>query len=77
MIQFKLSCTSFRPNVIEAGAMGGGLQTAPALKPAPIDWQVDQPVVAGVKITVEGRHLDADTPVTCDAQIFGLFEVTG
>lgn len=76
-VQFKLSCTSFNPNVIEAGVLGNGIQTAPAFKPAPIDWPVNQPVQAGVPITIEGRNLDADTPVTVDVQLWGCFETGG
>lgn len=73
-IEFRLTCTSFSPNTIEIGAQGGGLQTAPALQPEALDWQIDEPVVAGVPITIEGRNVTADTPVTVSAMIYGLFE---
>ena len=74
-IQFRLTCTTFRPNVIHVAAQGAGIQTAPAF-PAPIiDWPVDQPVQSGVPITVEGRNeAGAETPVTVEAFLYGLFE---
>lgn len=74
-VQFKITCNSFKPNAIEAFVLGNGLETVPTIKPAPITISCDQPIVAGVPITVEGRHLDADTPVTCDVQLIGIFEV--
>ena len=72
MVQFKLTCNMFKPNSIECGILGNGIQTAPAFKPAPLE----QPVKAGVPITIEGRNIDADTPVTVDVQLFGFFEVS-
>jgi hypothetical protein len=71
---FKLTCSTFTPNVIEVGFQGTGLRTVPAFMQHPIDWAVDQPVQAGVPITIEARHLTADTPVTASVLIFGLFE---
>ena len=73
-VEFRLTCTSFRPNVIEVGGQGSGLQTAPAVQAAHVDWEVDQPVQAGVTITIEGRNVTADTPVTVSALIYALFE---
>lgn len=73
-VQFRLTCTTFKPNTIHAAVQGCGLYTAPALTPAPIDFPVDQPVKAGVPITVEARNVTADTPVTVNVQLYGLFE---
>lgn len=73
-IQFRLTCTTFRPNSIECGCQGSGLQTAPALQQGGADWDVDQPVQAGVPITLEGRNVTADTPVTVSALLYGRFE---
>jgi len=73
-VQFRLTCTTFNPNTIHAPAQGGGLQTAPALQPAPIDSEVDQPVQAGVPITVEARNVTADTPVSVSVLLYGLFD---
>jgi len=73
-VQLRLSCTKFAPNAIECGVVGSGLQTAPAVEPLPQDWQVDQPVQAGVPITIEGRNVTADTPVTVSVLLWGLFE---
>ena len=74
-IQFRLSCTTFNPNVLEVGLVGGGLQTAPAHEPVPSDWDVDQEVIAGVPITIEARNITADTPITVSALLWGRFEI--
>ena len=76
-IQFRLTCTKFRPNVIHCAAQGNGLQTATANVGEPLDWPVDQPVQSGVPITIEGRNVNAETPVTVDAMLYGLFETGG
>lgn len=73
-VGIRLSCTTFSPNVLEVGCQGGGLQTAPVQQPAPDDWEVDQPVRAGTPITIEGRNITADTPVTVSVLLYGLFE---
>ena len=75
-VQFRLSCTTFNPNVIEAAVQGAGLQTVPSVGAFPIDWEVDQAVQAGVPITVEARNMTADTPVGVDVQLYGLFETS-
>lgn len=74
-IQFRLTCANWRPNTIEVGAQGSGLETAPLQPNSPIDWSVDQAVQAGVPITIEGRNLTAATPITVEAFIYGCFEV--
>lgn len=74
-VQFRLTCTTFRPNTIHGAVQGSGLQTAPALQPGPLDFEVDQTVQAGVPITVEARNVTADTPVTVSVLLYGLFEV--
>lgn len=73
-VQFKLTCTTFIPNSIECGAQGSGLQTAPALQSEALDWAINQPVQAGVPITIEGRNVTADTPVTVSVLLYGYFE---
>lgn len=73
-VQFRLTCSKFSPNSIYSGHSGNGLATAPAFKPAPADWIVDQPVSSGSPITMEGRNLTADTPVTVEVYVYGLFE---
>lgn len=72
-VQFRLTCTTFKPNTIHAGVSGSGLQTAPAFQPKEIDFDVDQPVKAGVPITVEGRCILANQ-VTNDILVYGRFE---
>lgn len=72
-LQIKLTCTTFRPNAIEVGVSGSGLQTAPAAQPVPIDWSVNQEVTAGVPITIESRNVNASA-VTVDVEVWGQFE---
>lgn len=72
-VQFRLSCTTFKPNSIEVGAQGTGLQTAPAFQQQGHDWDTLQPVEAGVPITIEGRNNTVDTPVTVSVMLYGLF----
>lgn len=76
-IAVKLTSTIFTPNAITIGAQGSGLQTAPAFQSgddSKMDWQVDQPVEVGQKITMEGKNVTADTPVTVSALLYGYFE---
>lgn len=73
-VQITLTCTTFVPNTIHVGASGSGLQTAPAQEPMPIDFEVDQPVKAGVQIAILGRNLYTNG-VTPDVMIFGLFQI--
>lgn len=72
-VQIKLTCTTFKPNSIEVFANGSGLQTAPAIAVGPIDFDVDQPVAAGVPITVESRNVNGSA-VTNDLVVMGRFE---
>jgi hypothetical protein len=72
--QVRLTCTTFNPNTLHVGGVGSGLQTAPAQEPIPVDFEVDQPVKAGVPITIEGRNTYANA-VTCDNLIFALFQI--
>jgi hypothetical protein len=73
-VQFRLNSRSFETPFIECGGQGSGLQTAPAIQPAPIDWQVSQSVKVGVDINIEGRNVTADTPVSVSTMLYGLFE---
>lgn len=75
--QFRLTCTTFKPNSIECGGQGAGIQTAlvpQAGATATSDWDCDQPVKAGVPITIEGRNVTADSPVTVSVLLYGRFE---
>lgn len=71
--QFRLTCTTFNPNTIHAAWQGTGIKTAPAFPSPVIDFSVDQPVQAGVPVTIEGRCSGA-SDVTNDIFLFGLFE---
>lgn len=73
-IQFKLTHAAFKPNSIEVGAQGTGLHTAPALNLGAMDWVVDQNVKAGVPMTIEGRNITVETPLTVEVFLWGLFE---
>lgn len=73
--QFKLTCTTFKPNVIECHANGTGLRTAPAFVAPPLDFPCEQEVQAGVPITIEGRITSAETNVTVDVALYGCFQV--
>lgn len=72
--QFRLTCNTFNPNSIECAGQGAGLMTAPATQLLPTEWSVDQPVQAGVPVTVEGRCTDS-TPVTVETYVYGCFDV--
>lgn len=74
-VQVKLTSTTFTPNSIEVGVQGGGIQTAPALQPEHLDFDVMQPVKSGVPITLEGRNNTADSPVTVSVMVYGRFEI--
>jgi len=76
-VEFRLTSAQWSPSVIEVGGEGGGLQTAPAF-PVPFqDWVVDAPVAAGIPITIEGRCPGAETSVTNEVYLYGLFETSG
>jgi len=71
--QVRMTCTTFKPNTLHVAGCGNGLATAPAV-PAPVfDYQVAQPVKAGVPITIETRHAVA-TAVTANIMIMGMFQ---
>lgn len=74
-MQIKLTSTTFKPNSIEIGGMGNGLRTVPTSgqQGTSIDFEVDQPVMAGVPITIEGRH-NVATAVTNNSFVWGFFE---
>jgi hypothetical protein len=72
-VQVQLVCTTFKPNTIHVCGVGTGLQTAPATESIPYDFEVNQPVTAGVPIVIQGRNTYANA-VTPDVLIMGLFE---
>ncbi len=73
-LAFRLTCDTFKPNAIECGAAAAGIRTAPAFPIAPTDFEVDQPVQAGVPVVLEGKNVTADTPVGVSATLWGLFQ---
>lgn len=74
-VQFRLTCTTFKPNTIHVAAMGNGLRTVPTSgqQGKPVDYEIDQPVRSGVPVTIEARH-NVATAVTAQAFLLGLFE---
>ncbi|GAJ07994.1 unnamed protein product, partial [marine sediment metagenome] len=59
---------------VTVATSGGGLRTAPTL-PIPTGIQnCDVPVKTGTKIACEFRNVTADTPVTVEATLIGVFE---
>jgi len=74
-VQFRLTCANWRPNTIEVGVQGSGLETAPLQCNPGYDWSVDQVVQAGVPINIEARNITTATPVTVEAFLYGCFEV--
>ena len=72
-VQFRLTCSTFKPNTLHAMAVGTGLQTVPAM-PAPIiDYVVNQKVIAGVPINIEARD-DFAAATTNQVYLMGLFQ---
>lgn len=72
-VQIRLSSTTFKPNVIHVAGQGVGIHTAPRQGIPIIDFEVNQPVKAGVPITIEGRHAVA-TAVTHNSFLMGMFQ---
>jgi hypothetical protein len=72
-VQLRLTCTTFKPNTLHVACVGNGLATAPAMKASALDYEVNQPVKAGVPITIEGRHAVA-TAVTANLLLMGCFQ---
>jgi hypothetical protein len=72
--EVRITCANFSPNTITVGIPGTGLQTAPAQLGEHVDFEVDQPVIAGVPIVLESRNTSTSTPVTPSIFVFGLFD---
>lgn len=72
-INIRLTCALWSPNSITVGGCGTGLATAPAFQPPVYDFDIDQPIKAGVPITVEGINILGNA-VTADVHIFGRIE---
>jgi len=73
LVQYRLSCTAWKPNVLHLVGQGNGIRTAPATPQMPLDWDINQPCEPGVAITIEGRHAVA-TAVTHNSILVGYFE---
>ena len=75
-VVIRMTCAKFTPNLLEFAINGGGLKTAPVGIQQIVDYQVDQPVIQGVGIGMEGRN-DVATAVTVSVIVMGCFEVSG
>lgn len=73
-VQFRITSTNFRPNTLHVYGQGHGLETAPANTQIPSEFSVDQPVLSGNPIDVEGRCTDS-VPVTVEMYVYGCFDV--
>ena len=71
-VQLKLTCNNFRPASIECFGQGNGLQTVPCNAQPTTDFPLEQPIVAGVPVSIEGRCTDG-TPVTNNTYVYGQF----
>lgn len=72
-IQIRLSCALWKPNTMDLVLNGAGLKTVPVGVMTSQEYSVNQPVKAGVPITVEGRNATA-TGVTVSVPVMGCFE---
>lgn len=72
-VQYRLTCTTFKPNTIHLVAAGNGIDTALTPRGGYFDFPIDQPVKSGVPITLEARHAVA-TAVTHRSFILGQFQ---
>jgi hypothetical protein len=72
-VEFRLTSAQWSPSTIECGGEGTGLQTAPAFFGGFQDWVVDAAIKAGIPITIEGRCPGAETSVTNEVYLYGLF----
>jgi hypothetical protein len=72
-VQFRLTCSTFKPNSIECGGCFAGLHTAPRHTHEE-DWPVNQLVKAGVPVAIEGRVNGAYANVTNEVFLWGCFE---
>lgn len=69
-----LTCKAWGGHQLEAPFVGTGLRTVPAMIQPPIDSPTDLDVKAGVPVTMKGRHLTADTPITCNVLVWALLQ---
>lgn len=72
--RIRLTSTSFGSLPLDIPFAGGGLRTAPAFPIALFVVDCDLPVKTGVTITVQVQNITADTPVTPEYQVYGVFE---
>lgn len=72
----KVSCTSFGGVEAFVPFSGPGIKTAPAFggSHAIVEVDVDLAVKTGVNIRAHVKHETADTPITFEAQLFGVFQ---
>jgi hypothetical protein len=73
-VQFRLKSAAWPVESI-VGADGGGVHTNGIPYTAPSEeWEVDLPITAGVPITIEGRNVTVQTPVTVMVLLYATIE---
>ncbi|MBA7646670.1 hypothetical protein ES703_54436 [subsurface metagenome] len=70
----RVSSVSFGGIPVHVVAAGAGLRTAPGFPIPPGIQNCDVPVKVGVDIVCEIKNVTADTPVTVEATLIGVFE---
>ena len=75
-VVLRLTCTNWKPNQMEVGGQGTGIQTAPAFQNSPQEYDMIQPCRSASAITIEGIAGDA-TQVTNQVLLYGLFDNGG
>jgi len=74
-VAIRMTCAKFSPNTMEFCLSDNGIATAPAAQHQVVDYVVDQPILAGVGVTLEGKN-DVATAVTVSVIVMGCFEVS-
>ncbi len=73
-VLIRLTCSIWQPtNQVDFFVAGHGLETVPQQNPPVYDFPCDLPVQVGVKITMEGKCLEA-THVTNSVLVMGMFD---
>jgi hypothetical protein len=72
-MEVKVSCPLWGIDTVIM-AQGAGIRTAPAFPIATAVQNVDLQIRVGSQITCEARNVTADTPVTVECTLIGVFE---
>lgn len=73
-VQFRLKSAAWPVDCV-VGADGGGVHTNGIPYTAPSEeFDVDLPITAGVPVTIEGRNVTPQTPVTVSVMLYATIE---